>query len=119
MRLALSTRQPWRAGGNYYPKMQIAVPFTPVTGRRLLTRDGFEQVGRAALVKGAMQLAADHDLSSLHITFCTADEAEAGTELGLMTRSSQQFHWYNKGYADFDGFLASLSSRKRLSLIHI
>ena len=105
-----------RAGGHYYPKMQIAVPFTPVTGRRLLTRDGFEQVGRAALVKGAMQLAADHDLSSLHITFCTADEAEAGTELGFMTRSSQQFHWYNKNYADFDGFLASLSSRKRKNI---
>ena len=105
-----------RSGGRYYPKLQIAVPFTPVTGRRLLTRKGFEQVGRAALIEGATQLATRHQLSSLHITFCTADEADAGTDLGLLVRSSQQFHWHNKDYANFDGFLASLSSRKRKNI---
>ncbi|QIE46653.1 N-acetyltransferase [Pseudohalocynthiibacter aestuariivivens] len=101
------------AGGRYYPKMQIAVPFTPATGRRFLTRPGFEHVGRAALVQGAVQMAERHGLSSLHITFCTEDEAAAGAAMGLMPRSSQQFHWVNAGYDSFEGFLAQLNARKR------
>ncbi len=105
-----------RAGGRYYPKFQIAVPFTPATGRRLLTRPGFEAVGRAALVEGARDVAQRNDLSSLHITFCTGKEAEAGAALGLMPRRTQQYHWINRGYADFDGFLADLSSRKRKAI---
>lgn len=105
-----------RAGGRYYPKFQIAVPFTPATGRRLLTRPGFEAVGRAALVEGARDVAQRNDLSSLHITFCTGEEAEAGAALGLMPRRTQQYHWINRGYADFDGFLADLSSRKRKAI---
>lgn len=104
------------AGGKYYPKLQIAVPFTPVSGRRLLTRPGFEDIGQAALVQGAVQLADQKGLSSLHITFCTGAEAGAGKKMGLMPRASQQFHWLNEGYADFDGFLASLSSRKRKNI---
>ncbi|WP_238364852.1 GNAT family N-acetyltransferase [Mesobacterium pallidum] len=105
-----------RAGGRYYPKLQIAVPFTPATGRRFLCKPGYEETGRAALVQGAVQFAANHNVSSLHVTFCTEDEAEAGAEMGLMPRASQQFHWENDGYADFHGFLASLSSRKRKTL---
>ena len=105
-----------RAGGTYYPKLQMAVPHTPATGRRLLTRPGFETEGQSALVQGAIQLAASNKVSSLHITFCTSDEAEAGTQMGLMRRASQQFHWFNNGYADFDGFLAALSSRKRKNI---
>ena len=105
-----------RAGGRYYPKFQIAVPFTPATGRRLLTRPGFEAVGRAALVEGARDVAQRNGLSSLHITFCTGEEAEAGATLGLMPRRTQQYHWVNRGYADFDGFLADLSSRKRKAI---
>lgn len=105
-----------RAGGHYYPKLQIAVPFTPASGRRLLTLPGHEVQGRAALVQGAVQLAADHGLSSLHITFCTAEEAEAGAAMGLLSRRSQQFHWENAGYPDFDAFLATLSSRKRKAI---
>jgi predicted N-acyltransferase len=105
-----------RAGGRYYPKLQIAVPFTPVTGRRLLTRPGHEAAGRAALVQGAVRLAERNGLSSLHITFCTGEEAEAGSEMGLMRRASQQFHWLNRGYDGFDAFLASLSSRKRKAI---
>ena len=104
------------AGGRYYPKLQIAVPCTPATGRRFLTRPGQEETGRAALVQGALQLAADHRMSSLHITFCTGDEAEAGAAMGLMHRVTQQFHWINAGYASFDGFLDSLSSRKRKAI---
>ncbi|MCG7494532.1 GNAT family N-acetyltransferase [Thalassobius sp. Cn5-15] len=101
------------AGGRYYPKLQIAVPFTPATGRRFLTRPGFEVAGTSALIQGAVQLAAENELSSLHITFCTEDEALAGGQMGLMRRTGQQFHWDNAGYRDFDDFLASLSSRKR------
>ncbi|TCP60053.1 hypothetical protein EV663_11349 [Rhodovulum bhavnagarense] len=105
-----------RAGGRYYPKLQVAVPFTPATGRRLLARPGHETVAQAALVQGAVQLAAENGLSSLHVTFCTGDEARAGVQMGLMHRITQQFHWENRGYADFDAFLADLSSRKRKTI---
>ncbi|MCR9126377.1 MAG: GNAT family N-acetyltransferase [Rhodobacteraceae bacterium] len=105
-----------RAGGRYYPKLQIAVPHTPATGRRLLTRPGFEQTGRAALIQGAVQLASQNRLSSLHVTFCTREEAAAGGAMGLMPRLTQQFHWLNDRYEDFDAFLASLSSRKRKNI---
>ena len=104
------------AGGRYYPKLQIAVPFTPATGRRFLTRPGYDGIGMSALVQGAVQLAADNRLSSLHATFCTQAEALAGREMGLLYRSSQQFHWLNDGYADFDEFLGALSSRKRKNI---
>jgi len=105
-----------RAGGHYYPKLQIAVPFTPATGRRLLTRPGHEATGRAALVQGAVQLAAENGLSSLHVTFCTEGEAEAGQQMGLLHRVGQQFHWENAEYEDFAAFLAQLSSRKRKNI---
>lgn len=104
------------AGGAYYPKLQIAVPFTPATGRRFLTRQGYEAMGMSALIQGAVQVASDNELSSLHITFCTEAEALAGAEMGLMSRVGQQFHWVNRDYADFDGFLADLSSRKRKNI---
>ncbi|RVV97849.1 N-acetyltransferase [Mesobaculum littorinae] len=105
-----------RAGGRYYPKLQMAVPFTPATGRRFLTRPGQAETGISALTQGAVQLASENELSSLHVTFCTEAEAIAGEAMGLMRRSSQQFHWENRGYADFDAFLASLSSRKRKNI---
>lgn len=105
-----------RAGGRYYPKLQVAVPFTPATGRRFLTRRGEEVAGRAALVQAMVQIAADNGLSSAHVTFCTADEAEAGAQMGLLHRVTQQFHWENRGYGDFDGFLADLASRKRKAI---
>ena len=105
-----------RAGGRYYPKLQIAVPHTPATGRRLLVRPGYEAIGTSALIQGAVQLAEAHGLSSLHVTFCTREEAEAGARMGLMARTTQQFHWRNAGYGDFDAFLASLASRKRKTI---
>jgi len=104
------------SGGRYYPKLQIAVPHTPATGRRFLTRPGFEEVGKRALIQGAVQVTQNNDLSSVHITFCTQEEAEFAEEMGLMVRKNQQFHWRNHGYADFDGFLASLNSRKRKNI---
>jgi uncharacterized protein len=105
-----------RAGGRYYPKLQIAVPFTPATGRRLLARPGLEALAQAALVEGAVTVAARHGLSSVNITFCTEEEAAAGEALGLLHRVTQQFHWENRGYESFDAFLAGLSSRKRKNI---
>lgn len=105
-----------RAGGRYYPKVQIAVPFTPATGRRFLVRPGYERIGMPSLVQAMVQLAADNRISSAHVTFCTEEEAAAGAAMGLMARATQQFHWLNRGYADFDAFLADLSSRKRKTL---
>ncbi|WP_444667560.1 GNAT family N-acetyltransferase [Cereibacter changlensis] len=105
-----------QAGGRYYPKLQLAVPFTPATGRRLLTLPGLEATGRAALLQGALSIAQQNHLSSLHITFCTEEEAEAGAEMGLLHRVTQQFHWENRGYGDFADFLADLSSRKRKTI---
>ena len=105
-----------RAGGDYYPKLQAAVPFTPATGRRFLTRPGFEAKGRAALLEGALALARQMQVSSLHVTFCTEDEREWGEEVGLLARTTQQFHWQNRGYPDFDAFLADLASRKRKTI---
>lgn len=104
------------AGGDYYPKLQVAVPFTPATGRRLLCREGFEVVGQSALVQGAVHVASSQKLSSVHITFCTKEEAAVGREMGLMHRIGQQFHWENDAYSDFDAFLGQLSARKRKAI---
>lgn len=99
-----------RAGGRYYPKLQVAVPFTPATGRRFLCAPK----DRQTLLRGMAGLAQSNGLSSLHITFCTAEEAGAlaGVE-GTLHRVTQQFHWLNRGYGSFDDFLGDLSSRKR------
>lgn len=104
------------AGGSYYPKLQIAVPFTPVTGRRLLTRSGFETTGRTAVLQAAVELATHHHLSSLHITYCTPQDSAPAEAFGFLPRVGQQFHWSNAGYETFDDFLASLSSRKRKNI---
>jgi predicted N-acyltransferase len=99
-----------RAGGRYYPKLQVAVPFTPATGRRFLG----DPAHRAALMEAAIGVTQQNGLSSLHVTFCTEDEAQALTGVqGTLHRITQQFHWENHGYASFDDFLAQLSSRKR------
>jgi len=105
-----------RAGGQYYPKLQATIPFTPATGRRFLTHPDFESTGLAALVQGAIQLAANNEVSSLHVTFCTQEEYETGGELGLLQRMTQQFHWLNRNYPDFNAFLTDLSSRKRKNI---
>ncbi len=100
-----------RAGGRYYPKLQIAVPFTPATGPRFLG------TGRDDLAQGAIAVAEQNGLSSLHITFCAPDEAAAlAGRFGLMHRVTQQFHWLNHGYMTFDDFLNDLSSRKRKNI---
>ncbi|MEZ5930357.1 MAG: GNAT family N-acetyltransferase [Alphaproteobacteria bacterium] len=101
-----------RAGGRYYPKLQVAVPFTPVPGPRLLTRPDVE-IARTALVQGLLSAAAQLDCSSLHITFCEEDEWRDLGEAGMMQRTGVQYHWHNRGYASFDEFLGELRSSKR------
>src|SRR6056297_1701476 len=91
-----------RAGGRYYPKLQMAVPFTPATGRRFLTKPGHEADGFEALVQGALHVATENRLSSVHATFCTEEEAERGTRMGLLHRVTQQYHWANRGYETFE-----------------
>ena len=105
-----------RAGGRYHPKLQLAVPFTPATGRRFLCRPGFEAQGAGAILQAMAQLAADNHLSSAHVTFCTESEAARGAGHGYLHRVTEQFHWENPGYAGFDDFLAALSSRKRKTI---
>lgn len=103
-----------RAGGRYYPKLQISVPFTPATGHRLLVEDGPDQAYREkALMSGAIELCRKAGASSVHWTFVTEGEYQRLGELGLLQRMDQQFHWLNNDYESFDDFLAALSSRKR------
>lgn len=102
-----------RAGGAYYPKLQASVPFTPVTGRRLLTPDGAPGWRGETLLRAAIALTERNDLSSLHLTFVTEDEWHHGARCGILQRTGQQFHWLNEGYASFEAFLAALASRKR------
>jgi uncharacterized protein len=105
-----------RAGGRYYPKLQAAVPFTPATGRRFLAAPGHEAQAQAALAQGAVQIATERRMSSFHATFCTGAEAAAGEGMGLLRRTTQQFHWENRGYGDYEDFLDTLASRKRKAL---
>ena len=102
-----------RAGGRYYPKLQIAAPFTPATGPRVLA--DAPQFGLAGL-RAAETVCAQNGFSSAHATFVEGDQIALFEAAGWMTRTDIQFHWTNRGYADFDGFLASLSSRKRKDL---
>jgi hypothetical protein len=102
-----------RAGGRYYPKLQCAVPFTPVPGRRILTQTpGVEQ----ALAQAAIGLARRAGASSVHATFASAELCARLAPLGYMTRAGLQYHWFNRGYASFDDFLADLSSQKRKTI---
>jgi predicted N-acyltransferase len=99
-----------RAGGDYYPKLQCAVPFTPVTGPRLLARD---PAHRTALVRAAETLATQHNISSIHMTFLTEEEADLARHSGWLIRHDTQYHWQNRGFSSFEEFLATLSSRHR------
>ena len=106
-----------RAGGTYYPKLQVSVPFTPATGRRLLVRPDTDTAHtEKALIAGLLELAKQHKVSSLHVTFPTEGEWQQLGRFGLLQRIGKQFHWHNQGYETFDDFLAALSSRKRKSI---
>jgi predicted N-acyltransferase len=101
-----------RAGGRYYPKLQVCAPFSPVPGPRLLLHPG-SGVGVEALAQGIVQGCEQLGLSSVHVTFCTEAEWTALGAAGWLQRLGTQFHWTNQGYASFDDFLAALASRKR------
>jgi hypothetical protein len=106
-----------RAGGQYYPKLQCASPFSPVTGPRLLSRpDIDEDEARAYLLGGALTLTDRLDASSLHVTFMRQDEWAFAGGRGMLLRQDQQYHWLNNGYRDFDDFLANLSSSHRKTI---
>ena len=106
-----------RAGGRYYPKLQLAVPFTPATGPRLLWRRGLEPVPvREALAQGLIALTDRLGISSAHATFVPEDEIATFEAQGYLHRTDQQFHFHNAGYGNYEDFLATLSSRKRKNL---
>ena len=99
-----------RAGGTYYPKLQVAVPFTPCVGPRLLGDD------RSALLAALETVTFQNKLSSAHISFLADDEVKTAEARGWLRRDGLQYHWLNRGYASFDDFLAALSSRKRKAI---
>lgn len=105
-----------RAGGAYYPKLQISVPFTPASGRRLLVPPGQPADIRAGMTAGLIELCRRHQASSVHVTFMPQAECEFLAEQGFLRRTDQQFHWENAGYATFDAFLEALSARKRKTI---
>ena len=102
-----------RAGGSYYPKLQIAVPFSPVPGPRLLLRD---PAAAAPLIAALEAVTDQHQLSSAHATFVSPDQLPLFDRAGWLIREGTQFHWANDGYADFDDFLDALASRKRKAI---
>jgi predicted N-acyltransferase len=106
-----------RAGSDYYPKLQVSVPFTPVTGHRLLVPAKADAPAmQFALLRAGMAAVKTLGASSLHITFMTQEEWRAAGDAGFLLRTDQQFHWENRGYASFDDFLGALSSSHRKNL---
>ena len=106
-----------RAGGRYYPKLQVAVPFTPVPGPRLFARPGPYADGvRDAMIDMLAKIAGDNRISSVHATFCTEADWKRFGARGWLLRLGQQYHWHNDGYSTFDDFLAALASRKRKAI---
>lgn len=106
-----------RAGGDYYPKLQIAVPFTPVTGPRLLAAPGpIADAVRGALGDALIEITSASEISSAHVTFLTEPEWRTLGKRGFLQRTDQQFHWVNADYANFDDFLNHLASRKRKTI---
>ncbi|MDR6950909.1 putative N-acyltransferase [Ancylobacter sp. 3268] len=106
-----------RAGGQYYPKLQVSVPFTPATGPRLLVRPGAHAAAaKRALAQGLATLCDMRRASSVHATFLTETDAAVFDSEGWLPRIDQQFHWTNRGYGSFDDFLGELASRKRKAI---
>jgi predicted N-acyltransferase len=105
-----------RAGGRYYPKLQCAVPFSPVPGPRLLLRPDAPAEAARLLIGGMVELARQLEVSSLHVTFPSEPQWQAFGAAGLLQRIGQQFHWDNRGYGSFEDFLGALNSRKRKSI---
>ncbi len=105
-----------RAGGQYYPKLQLSVPFSPVTGRRLLLSTDSPAGLATALIRGAEEVVRQNGLSSAHATFIAPGEVPLFEQAGWLIREDSQFHWENDGYGSFDDFLSALSSAKRKTI---
>jgi len=104
----------YRAGIDYYPKLLVGVPFSPVTGARFLAAPGRDRPAMIALLaEGVRQLCGQNGLSSAHVNFCLEDERDVLTEAGWLPRLGFQYHWKNEGFRDFDDYLASLRSKRR------
>jgi hypothetical protein len=103
-----------RAGIDYYPKLLVGVPFTPVTGGRCLTAPGLERAGWLDALAGALlRLCRENSLSGVHVNFCRVDEKQALEGAGFLPRLGLQYHWLNPGYRDFEDYLAQLRSKRR------
>lgn len=101
-------------GIQYYPKMLVGVPFTPVTGQRFLTAAGEDRAQLVRLIGQALaKIAADNKISSVHVNFCLDDERRSLEEVGFLARRGIQFHWQNQGFGSFDDYLASFRSDRR------
>jgi uncharacterized protein len=106
-----------RAGGDYYPKLLVAVPFTPAQGRRLLVKPGEQaEAVRSALADSLADICKRSNASSVHVNFLTEEEWQMLGSRNYLQRTHRQFHWKNEGYESFDAFLAALSSRKRKTI---
>ena len=108
----------YHAGGQYYPKLQVSVPFTPATGRRLLVGDAVEDAAEVEnmLLGAIVQVARQIEVSSVHFTFMPEQQWQRAGKLGCLQRIDTQFHWQNDDYATFDDFTAALSSKKRKNI---
>ena len=107
----------YRAGGEYYPKLQVSVPFTPATGRRLLIADGVDaETAEHQLLSTAIEVANQISASSIHFTFMPESQWDRAAEFGFLKRMDSQYHWENAGFENFDEFLAALSSKKRKNI---
>ncbi|MGD9762292.1 MAG: GNAT family N-acetyltransferase [Candidatus Binatia bacterium] len=103
-----------RAGLRYYPKLLVAVPFTPATGQRILTHAKYARAPLLAAVATALRdICSASDLSSVHVNFCADDEIAALREAGFLHRQGLQYHWRNRGYGAFDDYLTQLRSKRR------
>ncbi len=106
-----------RAGGRYYPKLQVSVPFTPVTGPRILTRPGPGEAERKRMMAaGLIEMTRRMGVSSGHVTFLPEEDGALLADMGYLRRTDQQFHWTDENFGNFDGFLAALTSRKRKAI---
>lgn len=106
-----------RSGGSYYPKIQVSIPFTPVTGRRFLVKDRSKDINIISKLSYELsKLTKATNSSSAHVTFLTKKESDILKEVGWLTRKDQQFHWKNNNYKNFDEFLSTLTSRKRKNI---
>jgi len=105
-----------RAGRSYYPKLQISIPFTPVSTPKLLTKDQNDIDTKVFMLQAIEDFCSEHAISSAHLTFLNEKELNTLQNKKWLIRTDQQFHWFNDNYNDFNDFLSDLSSRKRKNI---